>query len=68
MAVGESGTAIRTTTPVQGAGPVRNASVAAHIHRGTPESTVGGPGCTVAPGASQEGADSSSPYGAPASS
>lgn len=66
MAVGEGGIAVSTTEPVQGSGPKRNSSVGAHIHRGTPESTAGGPGTTSAPGAAQSGSSGSSPYGSPA--
>lgn len=65
MAVGENGVAVSTANPYPA--PKRNSAVASHIHRGTPESTVGGPGATTAANASQEGASGSSPYGSPAS-
>ena len=47
MAVGESGKAIETTNPVQGAGPEPAAAkVGKHVHKivGPGERTVGGPG------------------------
>ena len=62
MAIGDSGRAVRNTTGDEK--PKEFASrVGAHVHRGTPESTVGGPGCTMAPGASQSGSSGTSPYG-----
>ena len=62
MAVGDSGRPIKGT--VQFRQPEAFAArVGRHIHDGPPEATVGGPGCTDAPGASQQGASGSSPYG-----
>jgi hypothetical protein len=62
MAIGDSGRAVVNTTGDEK--PADFASrVGAHVHRGTSESTVGGPGCTTAPGASQQGSSGSSPYG-----
>jgi hypothetical protein len=38
--------------------------VGKHVHKGSPESTVGGPGCSTAPGANQQGSSGGgSPYG-----
>lgn len=65
MAVGEGGIAVSTGNPYPA--PKRNSAVGSQIHKGSPESTVGGPGCTQAPGASQQGSSGSSPYGSPAS-
>lgn len=62
MAVGQSGRAVNNT--VQFRKPSDFASrVGKHIHKGSGESTVGGPGATSAPGASREGSSGSSPYG-----
>lgn len=67
MAVGQNGIAVPADSST-GHPPTRNASVSTHIHKGSPESTVGGPGVTTAPGANQQGsAGGGSPYGAPAS-
>jgi hypothetical protein len=61
MSVGQAGRNVQTTANVK---PMPFASrVGAHIHKGSPESTVGGPGVTTAPGASQSGSSGSSPYG-----
>jgi hypothetical protein len=62
MAVGQSGKPVKSTpsgTPQAFAGRVGK-----HVHKGSGEATVGGPGCTSAPGASQQGSSGSSPYGA----
>lgn len=59
MAVGDNGRHVQTTAMVR-PGPM---SLGHHMHRGSAESTVGGPGCTSAPGASQSGSSGSSPYG-----
>jgi hypothetical protein len=64
MAVGEGGIAVTTANDYPK--PTRNSAVGAAIHRGSPESTVGGPGCTTANGASLTGSSGSSPYGSPA--
>jgi hypothetical protein len=61
MAIGENGKAVKTTANVR---PQEFASrLGAHVHKGSGESTVGGPGCTTSPDSSLAGADSSSPYG-----
>jgi len=64
MAVGENGIALTVACPYPG--PKRNPAVGEAIHRGTPESTAGGPGATQAPGASLQGSSGSAPYGGPA--
>jgi hypothetical protein len=62
MAVGDSGRPVSGT--VQFRQPQEFASrVGKHIHKGDADSTVGGPGATSAPGASQQGASGQSPYG-----
>lgn len=62
MAVGDSGRAVASrgegSTPRDFSG-----RVGAHIHKGTPEATIGAPGATEAPGASREGSSGASPYG-----
>ena len=60
MAVGNGGRPVRNTTGDERPGPL---SISQHIHKGSAESTVGGPGCTTAPGASLSGSSGSSPYG-----
>lgn len=60
MAVGEGGRPVQNTTGDERPGAL---NIGKHIHRGSPESTVGGPGCTDAPGASLSGSSGSSPYG-----
>lgn len=63
MAIGDSGRAVQNSVP--NCGPVdASGRVGAHIHRGTPESTNGGPGATEAHGASLEGSTGGSVYGA----
>ena len=60
MAVGDSGRHVQTTALVK-PNPFA-ARVGAHIHKGAPETSQGGPGATVANGANQEGTDGSAPY------
>jgi hypothetical protein len=61
MAVGQAGKHVQTTALIK-PGPFAS-RIGAHIHKGSPASTVGGPGVTKAPGASQQGASGSSPSG-----
>lgn len=61
MAVGQSGKPVASRDPVRKPSAFA-ARVGAHIHKGAPEATIGGPGCTTAPGASLAGSSPSSPY------
>lgn len=60
MAIGDSGRPVRNTTGDERPIPM---DLGRHVHKGTPESTIGGPGCTAAPGASLSGSGGGSPYG-----
>lgn len=60
MAVGDSGRPVRNTTGDERPGAL---DLSKHVHKGSPESTNGGPGCTAAPDASLSGSSGSSPYG-----
>jgi hypothetical protein len=62
MAVGDSGRHVQTTALVKPKAFVDR--VGAHIHKGSPVATNGGPGVTTAPGANQQGSSGGgSPYG-----
>ena len=60
MAIGDSGRPVQNTT---GDERPMAMDLGRHVHKGDAESTVGGPGCTEAPGASLSGSSGSSPYG-----
>jgi hypothetical protein len=63
MAVGQGGRAVGSRGN-EGRPSGSGAIIGKHIHKGSAESTQGGgPGCTSAPGASQQGSGGSSPYG-----
>ena len=64
MAVGSSGKPVQSGSRGDGQAEAFASRVGAHIHKGSGEATVGGPGCTEAPGASQQGSSGASPYGA----